>query len=433
MDSINPNLCIASILGRLDYWVDVPSVSYVSGRVQTVPDVFPVRIKFEDSGFFRSDRLHAPNAPCPPEKLLQAASPEGFAQMVETVGEGHVIVHFDLPACAWWFLSRHEEVHIDKRDEHGRFLCGYSTLPPELYDQPLVTRWFERVEDLVRQLSGLSPLPPRSGAAPIALTHDIDLLRKFPMLRPRALARACRERRLFECLGVWLRQRRDPYDSLDKLVSLHEELGVPATWFLMGGGTSPNDGDYTMNDRRLSPLGKRLDCDSFGLHASYDSYLDAKTIYDEAVKVGVAFKMRFTPLIRQHYLRFDIPRTWEAQAQAGFVLDATAGFADRCGFRHGWTGIFTPYNPLTGREMPIQAVPLNAMDMTLSNYEKLMPADALERLKALHKEAGSRHGGLFVVLWHNTLNDRRVHGEMWSAFESFTRNTTARFVALDAI
>ncbi|MDD4278127.1 MAG: hypothetical protein PHX74_00165 [Candidatus Sumerlaeales bacterium] len=433
MELVHPHICIASILGRLDYWVDVPAVSYACSGVQTVPDVLPIRIEFENSEFFKADKLMSPAAPYPAETLLETATVEGFRKFVEIVSPGRVRVHFDLPACAWWFLSRHEESRIEKRDSHGRFLCSYSTLPPELYDQPLVTRWFERVEDLVRKISGLPVRAPMVGTAPIAVTHDVDLLRKFPLFSPRCLVRSYREGRLGECLKVWFRRQKDPYDALDALTHLHDETGIPGTWFLMGGGTHPSDADYNLSDHRLAPLGTRLDCDTFGLHSSYDSYLDAKKIYHEAVSLAEALKQRVKPIIRQHYLRLDIPNTWLAQSEAGFTVDASGGFADRCGFRHGWTGAFRPYSPLTGRELPMTEIPLNAMDMTLSRYERLDPESAYKRMQTLHANSLSRHGGVFTILWHNTLNDRVVHGDMYDVFDSFVRNTSARFVKLDTI
>lgn len=420
----------ASVLTRLDRWCDVPGVSYAGGGAQTAPlGAMPVRIEFSTVDLFFTERPSHPGLPYSPQTLLDLTTREGFASVVEVVEPGHVRVHFDLPGVAWWFFSRYEELFIDRRDEHGRFLAAHSTLAPELYDLPLVTRWFERVEDLARELCGLSPLPETPATlAPIAVTHDLDLLRKFPRFSPRVLWRAHREGRLQECLQVLCGRRRDPYNALDALVQMHEETGAAGTWFLMSGtGTHPLDGDYRSDDERLRVLRSRKEADAFGLHGSYMSYRDDDMLYAEAAALQEAIGAKLSPITRQHYLRFQTPTTWLEQADAGFTLDATSGFADRCGFRNGWTGAFTPFHPQTGRELPITAVPLNVMDMTISRYEKLDEAAAMTRLEQIHRNAASRRGGVFVMLWHNTLADRHVHGNLWDVFDTFVRtNATAR-------
>ena len=53
---------------------------------------------------------------------------------------------------------------------HGRFLCEHSAAARDLYDQPLVNLWFERLGELLRELLNLPPLAPRRTT--IALTHE---------------------------------------------------------------------------------------------------------------------------------------------------------------------------------------------------------------------------------------------------------------------
>ena len=70
-----------------------------------------------------------------------------------------------------------------------------------------------------------------------------------------------------------------------------------------------------------------------------------------------------TPLrsIRQHYLRFVYPQTWRQQADEGFFVDSTLGFAEQEGFRNGVCHPFLPWDAETSAPLPLWEVPLTVM------------------------------------------------------------------------
>ena len=114
--------------------------------------------------------------------------------------------------------------------------------------------------------------------------------------------------------------------------------------------------------------------------------------------------------------------------------DATMAFADRVGFRCGWSGCFHPFDVEKRVELPIIVIPTVVMDMTLSVYERVPAEQAVERLAAL-LVASTTRGGCFVVLWHNTLRDEAAHPGYWGTFEYFLSAAagSARFTTLGAL
>ena len=97
--------------------------------------------------------------------------------------------------------------------------------------------------------------------------------------------------------------------------------------------------------------------------------------------------------IRQHYLLFDIMKTWYIQEKCGFVYDSTLGYNDAIGFR---CGICHPYKPF-GKN--IYELPLNIMDITLFNIKNYSPSKAFKRAISILEEV-KRYNGVGVILWH---------------------------------
>lgn len=379
------------------------------------------------SAFFGQSFLESPDLPESPSQLLDMAKEESFSKHVEHIGERVCFVDVDLIASSFWFLTRYEEYVISPPEAHDRFLCSFSIAPTEMYDQPVVNRWFEQLKALVLRLAKKEDtmLVPRK--ATVVLTHDIDLLRKYRGLAGvrRTISammhgdarEATSEIRMASLVLAGL--RRDPFDSFDEMFSLKERIGAPSTFFLMGGGDAPLDGDYSLEDQNVRELIMRIlsKGDEIGVHPSYETYRSPELIQKETKAVEEAIGH---PVIgaRQHYLRFALPETWYALAECGLRYDSTLGFADKSGFRCGWSGCLRPFDIEKRIELPIIELPLVAMDITLAVYEKIPPEKAIERLARL-MDASETPGGAFVVLWHNTLHDRRAYPGYWDTMEYF--------------
>lgn len=392
-------------------------------------------MRIERSPFFGPGFTKSPGLPEQSENLRRASEANGFRNLVSRNG-GQFVLGFDLIAAAFWFLSRYEEYVDPKTDDHGRFLCAYSAAPRELYDQPLVNLWFERLGELLRDVVKLPQAPPLRTT--IALTHDVDLLRKYRSVRSvarSAMAAATGKVSIAEtreAAMVLAGVRRDPYDCFDELFDLKEKLAAPSTFFLMSGGNAQLDGDYRLTDLPARELVTKItrSGDKIALHASYESGFADGMIAEERKAMTAAIG-RDPHGARQHYLRFETPQTWKRQIEAGIQYDSTGGFADYAGFKFGWSGCFRPFDVKERKELPIVEIPLIAMDVTFAVYEKLASEIALERLSNL-VEASAVRGGAFVLLWHNIMGDQRAFPGYWDTLEYllFAAAGSARFVTL---
>jgi hypothetical protein len=197
--------------------------------------------------------------------------------------------------------------------------------------------------------------------------------------------------------------RPDPFDNLPHVANIvKEETGLPPLFFFLGArGThtlGPN-ADYDLASPNVQKTIRQLEtlgC-SIGLHGSFGTATDADKLRSELEKLP-----HLTAGVRFHFLCFDPNETPDILLRAGAAYDATLGFAEQAGFRHGTAHPFWLYDFQRQRTHRVQFHPLHVMDVTFINptYQPTALADIPHRVAALAK-AASRYGGTLNLLWHN--------------------------------
>ena len=112
--------------------------------------------------------------------------------------------------------------------------------------------------------------------------------------------------------------------------------------------------------------------------------------------------------IRMHWLLND-ERTPAVLEQAGYAYDATAGYNDTIGYRHGTTQVFRPMGAQRLLELP-----LHIQDGALFYPQKLNLSEPEAEKRCRPMIAHARQaGGVLTTLWHD-----RSHGpeRLWGAF-----------------
>jgi hypothetical protein len=122
--------------------------------------------------------------------------------------------------------------------------------------------------------------------------------------------------------------------------------------------------------------------------------------------------------VRNHFLRFSVPRTWEVLSQF-FKYDSTYGYADHVGFRNGVCHPFKPCS-LDGRSINMWEIPLTVMDTTFFKYMNADVWEAFEWIKLLVKKV-ERVRGVITLLWHNTTFDELVSRDYAKLYRKILR------------
>jgi peptidoglycan/xylan/chitin deacetylase (PgdA/CDA1 family) len=213
----------------------------------------------------------------------------------------------------------------------------------------------------------------------------------------------------------------DVFINFKQIMKIEEEFDAKSTFFFLVSREDFGEG---------SELNKLVDEINFiidnyweiGLHSGYFSYDDPHKMASEKklLEKVSGYKVRG---VRNHALRFSIPKTWEILSQL-FEYDSTFGYADHVGFRNGMCHPFKPCTP-DGKIIDIWEIPLTVMDTTFIKYMDADAREAFEWVKLLTRKV-EKVKGVITLLWHNTTFDELVYGEYARMYRGLLRYFKAR-------
>lgn len=313
---------------------------------------------------------------------------------------------FDIFSAAFYLVSRYEEYLPHKKDAYGRFEAMESfSFKHNFLKKPVVNHYALIIKRaLKKKHTAYSFTDPHFTFIP---TYDIDVAYAY---RGRGFLRTVlgtlRSVAQFDIKGMAERYRvitgndQDPYDTYDHLLSLSKKHNIKAFYFILCGNYGHYDKNIAFYSKALYSLVKKLgDYAYIGLHPSFASNDDTELLGIEAGRLGKILNQEIK-YSRQHFLKLNLPKTYQDLLKHNFSHDFTMGYASQPGFR---AGICTPFNyyDITSESItPITVMPLAIMDTTLIKYLKLSEEGAVNVVKKLLHEVAET-GGTFISLWHN--------------------------------
>jgi len=235
----------------------------------------------------------------------------------------------------------------------------------------------------------------------ICLTHDIDqvylsILNKWTLANERLMQGSLSG---FIHSITQMRSKKLPYWNFNDILALEECYDAKSSFYFLAENAGERDYNFPIEDCELV-LGDILDrgCE-VGLHGGHSSYLSPEDMRYKRERLEKIINKKVIGY-RNHFLRFKVPETWEYLHEAGFLYDATFGYADCVGFRNGMCHPFRPFNLKTGKPIEILEIPLTIMDCTFDFYMKLDIRRGLELTKKLI-DTVRQYNGVLTLLWHN--------------------------------
>jgi len=197
-------------------------------------------------------------------------------------------------------------------------------------------------------------------------------------------------------------RKPDPLDTFDQLNHWHNSYSVNPIYFFLVGEHSKFDGNLPADSSLMQKTVRNIALQNeIGVHPSYNSNSNDEIIRKEINSLQtLSGKTIFRS--RQHFLRMNLPETYQSLIKCGIKEDYTMGFAEVPGFRAGTCTPFPFYDLSTESETELMVYPLVVMDATFLNYLLLSPDKALELTFKLIDEV-KKVKGTFISLWHNSL------------------------------
>jgi peptidoglycan/xylan/chitin deacetylase (PgdA/CDA1 family) len=244
----------------------------------------------------------------------------------------------------------------------------------------------------------------------VCLSHDVDRIKKtfqFATHFFKSIIRHDLNSAIYQVKSVFLKKH---YWGFDKIMELENNLQVKSTFFFLNESYPFNPlklkswrlslGYYDIFADDVQEVIRKLDSQGWeiGLHGSYCSFEEPMLIKKEKTDIEQILKHPIKG-VRQHYLNLN-DKTWESQAEAGFVYDASFGFSKDIGFKDEK---YYPFKPISKKTFYV--VPLALMDACLMSKKNHIQ----QGLKLI--ELAKEKQACLVLNWHQrTFNEKEFPG-----------------------
>ena len=313
----------------------------------------------------------------------------------------------DLFASAFFMLSRWEEYVLPERDAFGRFPAKYAlSVRSGFLDRPVVNEYANFLRQMLEQAGWQEPRKSRSFNFQLSCDVDHPRLWWSTAARLRTLGGSIFQRKNLLETGWWLKNHifthQDPFDIFDDWMDLFEKNGLLAHFNFLGERPKTSDCYYPLQHPFVLQLMQKIHArgHNIGFHPSREAWADP-LVFEQELNSLRSVSPQSVTTGRQHFLCFSAPDTWQHWADAGMDWDSSMGYPEAEGFRCGICQPFPVFNFKTKKTLALYEKPLIAMDVTLAQYRNYSPNEALERLLLLRRQV-AKHGGEFVLLWHNS-------------------------------
>jgi len=328
------------------------------------------------------------------------------------------LLPFDVFSASFFLVTRYEEYLSRERDQYGRFKAEDSWMyKNNMLQKPLVNIWAQALGTRLQRMFPELVLKKRKFE--FIPTYDIDA------------AWAYLHKGFYRTLGAFLRdlsavnrdeirkrhevlrgKRKDPFDSFDFQFALQKEFKLKPIYFILCGEYDTNDKNISIRNEAFQSLIKTLgDYADVGIHPSFSSYLDLDKMRTEIEKLSEVLHRPLTKS-RQHFLRMNLPRSYQRLIDLDISDDYTMGYASQAGFRAGIADTFRFYDLENDMVTPLRVHPFALMDGTMRDYLNLDVEDSLALAKQLVDEVKAV-GGTFIYLTHNETLGGEKRWEGW--------------------
>lgn len=337
--------------------------------------------------------------------------------------ENKIICGIDIFASSFFMLTRWEEYVNKKRDKLNRFSAIESlSFKNTFLDRPIVNEYIEMLWNILITLGYKSKRKERKFE--LILTHDIDflLLSQTPkkVILKTFLGDLLKRRNIklaFSFLKDYLlslfSKEKDPYNTFDYLMDLSEQRNLKSHFFFMAKGQTIYDNNYSTNDKYLKEIILKIKNQGhhIGIHPTFNAYNDFEQLKKEKEELEKKLEINIS-FGREHYLRFEVPTTWQIWEDNNMSWDSSMGYHDKEGFRCGVCYEFSVFNILSRQKLNLKENPLIVMDSSFVSYQQNDFNVVKRNIFSLFNKI-KKFRGNFIFLWHNSSFNNRE----WNKFQ----------------
>ena len=313
----------------------------------------------------------------------------------------------DIFAASFYLISRYEEYLPHVKDLHDRFPASESlAYQNKFLDKPIIDIWAYKFREILSK-NFEDDLSNEHRKFNYISTIDIDNAYQFKHKGfTRNVGGIFKDLYQLNIQNLWMRflvlfnLKRDPYDMFKMLLALKKKYKIKTIFFFLLGDYSTFDKNISPNNVHYKLLIKHIaDYAEVGIHPSYYSMKydlkikREKTILEDIVNFPVNRS-------RQHYLRIELPETYQNLVDLEINEEYSMGYASHYGFRAGTCTPFYFYDIDFEIQTPLKVFPFAVMDTTLMDYMNFTPKKSFNTIMQLAREVRKVDGTL-ITIFHN--------------------------------
>lgn len=339
-------------------------------------------------------------------------------------------IPYDIFAASFYLISRYEEYLPHVKDNHGRYTAEQSLAYKKGFlEKPVVDIWAYKFLDALKER--FPDYDYKDRKYEFISTIDVDNAFAY---KHKSIVRSTGgfildllKLRIFDFwnrFAVLVNLKKDPFNTFDELLQIKKDYDIPTIFFFLVSDYTTFDTNvsYAKNKFRLL-IKEVLDYANVGLHPSYFS-MQKNTLAREKKRLEDITNISISKS-RQHYLRLNLPETYQKLIDLEIKEDYSMGYASALGFRAGTCTPFYFYDLDYEIQTPLKVNPFAFMDTTLNDYLQLTPKQAIGKIHFLNKEVRAVNG-TFITLFHNESISNYLRWRGWKRLYQSTVKMAAK-------
>lgn len=333
-------------------------------------------------------------------------------------------IPFDIFAATFYLLCRYEEYLPHEVDKYGRFNYVQSlAYSGKFIHLPLINLWLLQF----KKEYGLNSWTMKDDGFSFQPTYDIDVAFAFRhqsfFKNSASLLKNLLSGKIMQTthhIKVLTRMQQDPYDVYEWLQFIHQKYALsPVYFFLLSKNNRGLDKNISPRSTGLKNLVFNIsEKFSIGIHPSLQSGANEKVLKQEIQTLNA---LSGKPVLksRHHYLKFNLPETYETLISKGIQHDYSMGYGSENGFRASYCKPFKWFNLKQNKTTSLVVHPFCFMDSTAIFHRNYNAGLALQELQQLH-DVIKKVSGKMIIIFHNHLLANNLQRLPWRmVFEKF--------------
>ncbi|HAZ92888.1 MAG: hypothetical protein IPO46_07695 [Chitinophagaceae bacterium] len=332
---------------------------------------------------------------------------------------------FDIFAASFYLISRYEEYLPHQKDFYGRYNSKNSLAFKEgFFNVPLVDIWINHFATVLQQQ--FPSFRYAMGSFSFLPTYDIDIAFSYKNKGLLRNAGGFFKRPSLERLSVLAGFSKDPFDSYEIMDTINHQFELmPVYFFLVAEKNSVYDKNILPGNASLQKLiAQHATQYDLGIHPSWASNENGEMLQNEK-RVLEKIAGKTITKSRQHFIKMDLPETYEQLLRNGITGDYSMGSGSINGFRASTASAFYWYNLKTETVTQLKIHPFCFMDANSFYEQKFTVEQAAEELLYYYRQCRQVNGQLITIFHNNFLGNAKEFTGWAKMYKSFIAQVNA--------